>query len=90
MCGRGNARLAWHALYAAFRIDSILKADTCAPVSMLFRSTGQTSTFHKCAEHTLPCAPCKYINANLDDRTHAHTDTCVEHLGLAKSASMTR
>lgn len=82
MCGKGNARLVWHALYAAFRIDSILKADTCAPVSMMFRSTRQTSAFHKCAEHTLPCAPFKYIN--LADRTHAHTDTHAEHLGLAK------
>lgn len=90
MCGRGNARLAWHVLCAAFRIDSILKADTCAPVSMPFRSTGKTSAFHKCAEHTLPCAPNKYIKANLDDRTHEHTDTHAAHLRLAETASMTR
>lgn len=55
MSGRGNVKLDWYALSAAFHIHSILKADTCAPVSMLFCSTGQTSAFHKCAEHTPMC-----------------------------------
>lgn len=90
MCGRGNARLAWHVLCVALQIHSILKADTCARVSMLFRSTGQTSTFHKFVEHTLPCAQCKYINANLADRTHAYTDIRAAHLRLAETAFMTR
>jgi len=73
MSERGNARLDWYALFTAFQIDSILKVDTCTPVSMMFHSTGQTSAFHRCAEHTLPCASCKYISWQ-DTCTHRHSN----------------